>query len=244
MEMVWVVASGKGGTGKTTLVANLGVALAKEGYRVLLVDLDLGLRCLDLCLGMDDRVLFDVMDVLDGVCRPEDAILQHPTIETLFLLPAAQNRSPEDFDGQRLKTLCSCLIHEYEMILLDCPPGLDPIPAQAALSACRGLVVITPDPASLRDADRMAGEMFAAGVPETYLVINRFRTDFMQKQFIPTAQEIAATLGLPLLGTVPADDAVEAATLCGEPVVIHQPDSPAARILIAMAGRLPGKELV
>ena len=244
MKKVWVVASGKGGTGKSTIVANLGVALATEGHRVLLIDLNIGLRCLDLCLGLDDRVLFDVMDVLDGTCRARDAMLTHPTLASLFLMPAAQNRSTEDFDGQRLQALCSSLDDEFDMILLDCPPGLEPIPTRAAMSARRGLVVTTADPAAIRDADRIAAEFSAAGITETYLVVNRFRTDFLQQQIGFSAQEIAGSLGLPLLGTIPEDEAVGAAVLCSMPVVLRQADSPAARIFIAMARRLPGKELL
>ena len=244
MEKVWVVASGKGGTGKSTVVANLGAALAAEGRRVLLVDLNVGLRCLDLCLGMDDRVLFDIMDVLEGTCRARDAILPYPGIAPLFLLPAAQNRLASDFDGQRLQTLCAVLSKEYDLILLDCPPGLDPIPSCAAMTADRGLVVTTPDPAAIRDADRMATEFSAAGVKELYLVVNRFRTDFLQKQLVSSASGIAEALGVTLLGTVPEDEAVGEATMCGVPVVIRQSDSPAARIFAAMARRMPGKELL
>jgi septum site-determining protein MinD len=244
MEKVWVVASGKGGTGKSTLVANLGAALAVEGHRVLLVDLNVGLRCLDLCLGLDDRVLFDVMDVLEGSCRSRDAILAHPTLASLFLMPAAQNRSTGNFDGQRLQALCGSLAKDFDMIILDCPPGLEPIPARAAIAAWRGMIVTTADPAAIRDADRMAAEFSAAGVLETYLVVNRFRTDFLHKQMVASAQEIAASLGLPLFGTIPEDEAVGAATLCGVPVVIRQKDSPAARIFTAMARRMPGKELL
>lgn len=244
MENVWVVASGKGGTGKSTLVVNLGAALAAEGRRVLLVDLNVGLRCLDLCLGMDDRVLFHLMDVLEGTCRIRDAILTHPTVDSLFLMPAAQNQLTENFDGQRLKTLCDNLSPQFDLIILDCPPGLDPIASRAALAAFRGLVVTTPDHAAIRDADRMAAAFSAAGVMETYLVVNRFRTDFLQKKIISSAQDIAGSLGLPLLGTIPEDEAVGVSTMCGVPVVIHQADSPAARIFSAIARRLPGKELL
>ena len=244
MEKVWVVASGKGGTGKSTLVVNLGAALAAEGYKILLVDLNVGLRCLDLCLGLDDRVLFDVMDVLEGVCRAKDAILPYPAIDSLFLMPAAQSRETKGFDGHRLKAMCESLTNEFDMIFLDCPPGLDSIPAQAAMAAFRGIVVTTMDPAAVRDADRMAAEFSAAGVAETYLVVNRFRNDFFQKQIVPSSQVIAGSLGLPLLGTIPEDEVVGAATLLGIPAVIHQSDSPAARVFSAMAGRMPGKELL
>lgn len=244
MKKVWIVASGKGGTGKSTLTANLGAALATAGHKTLLIDLDVGLRCLDICLGLDDRVLFDGMDVLEGNCRPRDAILAHPILPSLFLLPTAQNRRPKDFDAQRLEAVCSRLVEEYDVILLDCPPGLEPIPACAAQSAFRGLIVATPEPTAIRDADRVAAEFAAAGVAESYLVVNRFRPDYEIKGLAQPPAEIAVSLGLPLLGAVPEDEAVMAATLSGVPVVLRQPDSPAARIFTALAGRLPGKDLL
>jgi septum site-determining protein MinD len=195
MKKVWVVASGKGGTGKSTLTANLGAALATAGHKTLLIDLDVGLRCLDLCLGLDDRVLFDGMDVLEGNCRPLDAILAYPTLPSLFLLPTAQNRRPKDFDAQRLETVCARLAEEYDVILLDCPPGLEPIPARAAKSAFRGLIVATPEPAAIRDADRVAAEFAAAGVAESYLVLNRFRPEYESKGLAQPPTEIAVSLG-------------------------------------------------
>ena len=242
MDKVWLIASGKGGTGKSSLAVNWGTLMAVGGRRVLLVDLNIGLRCLDLCLGMDDRVLFDVLDVLDGFCRPSDAVLAHPSIDSLFLMPAAQNRSPAELDGARLQTLCSKLSSEYDLIVFDCPPGLEPIPVQAARAAGRGMIVTTPDPASVRDADRMAAELSSAGLTELYLVVNRFRPDFLQNKQIVNAHEIAETIGLPLLGCIPEDISLASATLCAEPVVIKEPQSLSAKAFKAMVRGLPGKE--
>ena len=242
MEKVWLIASGKGGTGKSSLAVNLGIALASAGRRVLLVDLSIGLRCLDLFLGVEDRVLFDVMDVLDGTCRPCDAILKQPEIPLLSLLPAAQNRSAEELDGKRLRELCGILASEYDLIILDCPPGLEPVLPKAALAAGQGIIVVTSDPVSLRDADRVAAELVANGINGLYLVINRFRADFLQQQLIPKAQEMAESIGLPLLGIIPEDVAASAATMCGKPVVIKKPDSPSAGAYAVIARRIPGKD--
>lgn len=244
MHKVWVVASGKGGTGKSSVVVNLGTALALEGLRVVLVDLSVGLRCLDLCLGLDDRVLFDLMDVLNGNCRPKDALLRHSAVETLWLLPSAQNRSVYDLNEKSLKALCSVLCEQFDVVLLDCPPGLEPIPVRAAAVAGRGIMVTTTDAAAIRDTDRIVAEFTARGLSENYLLINRFRSDFLLKHLTPSETEIADAVGIPLLGTIPEDEAVAVATLNCEPVLIRQPTSPAARMFTALARRLPGKDFL
>ena len=146
MDKVWLIASGKGGTGKSTLAVNLGAALAADGRRVLLIDLSIGLRCLDLCLGLADRVLFDVMDVLDGNCRPDEAVLRHPTISGLFLLPAAQTRRSAELDGSRLHELCGILAKDFDLIFLDCPPGIEPVLGQATRASAQGILVTTQNP--------------------------------------------------------------------------------------------------
>jgi septum site-determining protein MinD len=242
MGQIWLVASGKGGTGKSSLVVNVGSALAVEGFRVLLVDLSLGLRCLDLCLGMDDRVLFDLMDVMEGSCRPSDAILRYPKLESLWLLPAAQNRSMKELDEKRLRSLCVCLSADYDYILLDCPPGLEPIPVCAASVAGRGILVTTTEAAAIRDTDRAVAEFSAQGLTDVCLVINRFRSDYLTHKIIPSGAEISDSLGLPLLGTVPEDEAVSLSTLSNEPVVLRQPAAPSAKAYSAMARRLTGKD--
>ncbi len=244
MHKVWVVASGKGGTGKSAVAVNLGAALAAEGLRVALVDLNVGLRCLDLCLGLDDRVLFDLMDVLDGKCRLQDALLRHSAYETLWLLPAAQNRSMNEVSVKSLKALCELLSKEFDLVLLDCPPGLEPIPVRAAAVAGRGILVTTTDAASIRDTERLVAEFAARGRAELYLVINRFRSDLAMKNLISTEAEIADAVGIPLLGTVPEDEAVLLANLSCEPVFIRQSAAPAARIFTALARRLPGKDFL
>ena len=242
MDKVWLIASGKGGTGKSTLAVNLGAVLATSGRRVLLVDLAIGLRCLDLCLGLADRVLFDVMDVMDGNCRPCEAILKHPEISGMSLLPAAQTRRSAEIDGIRLRELCGIMSADYDLIFLDCPPGIEPVLSQAAQAAGQGILVATQDPVALRDADRVSAELAAVGVTGNYLVLNRFRTDHAMKLQLPKAAELAEMVGLPLLGTVPEDSAVLAATLLGEAAYRLYPSSPAGVAYQTIARRIPGKE--
>jgi len=244
MHKVWVVASGKGGTGKSAVVVNLGTALAAEGLRVVLVDLNVGLRCLDLCLGLDDRVLFDLMDVLDGKCRLQDALLRRAANDTLWLLPAAQNRSMNDVSVKSLRALCELLSKEFDLVLLDCPSGLEPIPMRAAAVAGRGILVTTADAASIRDTERLVAEFAAKGLSELFLVVNRFRSDLAMKKLIPAETEIADAVGIPLLATIPEDEAVLLANLSCESVFARQSEVPAARIFTALARRLPGKDFL
>lgn len=242
MDKVWLIASGKGGTGKSTLTVNLGTALAATGRRILLVDLAIGLRCLDLCLGLADRVLFDIMDVLDGNCRPRDAILKHPNVPGLFLLPASQTRRSVDLDGTRLRSLCAMLSSDYDLILMDCPPGVEPVLGQAARAAGQSILVATQDPAALRDTDRVAVELSAEGLTRVYLVLNRFRIETVQKMQMPKAAELAEMVGIPLLGSVPEDSAVSNATLLGEIACAKFPDAPASVAYHTMARRIPWKD--
>ena len=242
MNNVWLIASGKGGTGKSSLAVNLGAISAAAGRRVALVDLAIGLRCLDLYLGLADRVLFDVMDVMEGNCLPGEALLKHPEISGLSLLPAAQNRREDELAGDRIRELCKFLSSEHDMVLLDCPPGLGRIVGQAAVAADRAILVATPEPAALRDADRVAAELMAAGVTETYLVINRFLPENVHKLAQPKAPDMAEIVGLPLLGTIPEDFAVTAAILQGTAVCRLQPESPASLAYQTIARRIPGKD--
>lgn len=244
MNRVWLVASGKGGTGKSSLVVNLGAALAMEGLRVIVVDLSIGLRCLDLCLGLDDRVLFDLMDVLSGHCRPRDAILKHSTVDNLYLMPAAQNRSMDEVDEKNLTALCRRLADAFDLVLLDCPPGLEPIPLRAAGVAGRGILVTTTEATAIRDTERLVAEFVAKGLTSLYLIINRHNSEHAKANLIPTEAEIADSVGIPLLGTIPEDEAVIMATLRCEPVLLRQASTPAGRMYSALARRLPGKDFL
>ena len=244
MNNVWMVASGKGGTGKSSLVVNLGAALAMEGLRVVVVDLSVGLRCLDLCLGLDDQVLFDLIDVLSGNCRPREAILKHSTIETLWLLPAAQNRSMDEITEKSLDALCRQLTEQFDIVLLDCPPGLEPIPQRASAVAGRAILVTTTEATAIRDTERLVTEFTAKGLTDLYLVVNRYCSEHLKSNLIPSETEIADSIGIPLLGTIPEDEAVTLATLRCEPMLIRQPSTPAGRVFIALARRLPGKDFL
>lgn len=228
MGEVWMIASGKGGTGKSTLTSNLGVLFALGGSRTVLVDLDLGLRCLDLYLGVADRVLYDVMDEMEGYCRTGEALIRHPQVQQLYLLPAAQNRTQEDVAAERLKRLCAVLAEQFDVIILDLPPGIGHLLPCAAAAASKAAVVVCDDPVALRDAERAAGAILAGGSPQIGLVLNRSRENGNGKKGSRT-EMIAETLGIPLWGIVPEDNEVLKSSTAGVPVAMTKTDSPAVK---------------
>jgi septum site-determining protein MinD len=188
--------------------------------------------------------LFDLIDVLSGNCRPRDAILKHSTIDNLWLLPAAQNRSMDELTEKSLDALCNQLAEQFDLVLLDCPPGLEPIPQRVSTVAGRAILVTTTEATAIRDTERLVAEFTANGLTDLYLVINRYCSEYLNKNLIPTETEIADSIGIPLLGTIPEDEAVTIATLRCEPVLIRQPATPAGRIFTALARRLPGKDFL
>jgi len=242
MKKVLAVASGKGGTGKTTAVANMGIGLAMLKYKVLVVDLDIGLRSLDLALGMENRVIYDLLDVLDGKCRVQEALLTHRNWPSLHLLPAAQNRIEKDFELNYLRALCADMTKVFDYIILDAPPGLGNIVLGALGAAERCLIISTPDPAALRDADRVAGEASQLGLEDVQLVVNKMRDRKNGEGCVPGLDEIGELMALPLLGVVPEDDRAIIASCKGEPVITVA-NSAAGKAWISIIERLFGKEV-
>lgn len=223
-----MVASGKGGTGKSTLTSNLGVLFALGGSRTVLVDLDLGLRCLDLYLGLEDRVLYDVMDEMEGYCRAGEALIRHPQVPQLHLLPAAQNRTQEDVSADRLKRLCLELAGRFDVVILDLPPGIGRLLPHASAIASKAALVVGDDPVTLRDAERAATAILSGGSPQLGLVLNRSRDGGNGKAASRT-EIIAEILGIPLWGIVPEDNDVMKSTTGGVPVAMTKTDSPVVK---------------
>ncbi|HIY99541.1 MAG TPA: septum site-determining protein MinD [Firmicutes bacterium] len=201
-----VVTSGKGGVGKTTVCCNLGVQLARRGYRVIVCDLDFGLNNADVVLGVENRALYDVLDAVEGRCRPKQALVAHPYYPTLFSL--SSNRVLERYvSPQAIRLVLESLSPQFDYILIDSPAGIEDGFHRAASCAEEALLVTTPHISALRDADRVAGILKSYRFSCVGLVVNLARRDRRRAEFL-SAEEIAATLRLPLIAALPEDDKV------------------------------------
>ena len=172
MSRIIVITSGKGGVGKTTATANLGMALAQLGYQVALIDADIGLRNLDLLLGLENRVIYTALEVLSGECRLEQALIKDKRQPSLTLLPAAQNRNKDSIDSDQMQYLVTLMSKQYDYILVDCPAGIESGFHNAIAPADEAIVVTTPEIAAVRDADRVIGLLEANNIKRISLLIN------------------------------------------------------------------------
>lgn len=236
MVHVLVVTSGKGGVGKTTITANLGVALARLGQKVVLIDADAGLRNLDLLLGLENRVIHTVRDVLEGFCRVDQALIRDPRWKNLALLPLARGRSRFRITREARQGLVAALAElDFDWICIDSPAGIDVGFATAIAAAKEALLITTPEITSLRDADRVAAILESQGRGLIQVLVNRIRPDQEQELGVKEVQE---ALGLEILGSIPEDSLVLSATNRGTPLVGLQALSPAGLALEQMARKL------
>ena len=220
---VIVITSGKGGVGKTTAVANIGISVARLGYRVVLIDADIGLRNLDLLLGLENRVLYTAMEVLDGKCRLDQALIRDKRWKNLALLPISKNRQRYNVDQQGITALVKSLQElGYQYIVIDCPAGIDVGFINAITPADEAIVVTTPEITAIRDADRVTGLLEANNIFNVKLLLNRVRLEIIQRNDIISVDDVQEILGIPLLGAVPEDSNVIVATNRGEPLVLRK----------------------
>ena len=220
---VIVITSGKGGVGKTTAVANVGISVARLGYRVVLIDADIGLRNLDLLLGLENRVLYTAMEVLDGKCRLDQALIRDKRWKNLALLPISKNRQRYNVDQQGITALVKSLQElGYQYIVIDCPAGIDVGFINAIITADEAIVVTTPEITAIRDADRVTGLLEANNIFNVKLLLNRVRIEIIQRNDIMSVDDVQEILGIPLLGAVPEDSNVIVATNRGEPLVLRK----------------------
>jgi septum site-determining protein MinD len=242
LGQILVVTSGKGGVGKTTTTANIGAALAALGHQVLLIDADIGLRNLDVVLGVENRIVYDLVQVIEGVCIPRKAMIRDKTFDNLHLIPAAQTRDKNAITGQQMRELCQRLKLEFDYILIDCPAGIEQGFRNAVEPADKAIVVTTPEVSAVRDADRVIGLIEAQGLPSPGLVLNRVRNHMVRSGDMMATEDVLSLLSVNLLGLVPEDERIIVSTNRGVPVV-HDQKSYAGEAFRRIAARLAGHEV-
>ena len=244
MSEVIVVTSGKGGVGKTTTTANIGTGLAKLGKKVVMIDTDTGLRNLDVVLGLENRIVYNLVDVVEGNCRIKQALITDKRCPKLYLLPTAQTRDKSAVTPEQMIKLLDELKSDpegFDYIILDCPAGIEQGFQNAIAGADRALVVTTPEVSAIRDADRIIGLLEANGFKQMDLIINRLRMDMVKRGDMMSADDVVDILAVPLIGIVPDDENVVIATNQGEPLVGS--DTPAGKAYRNVVDRVLGKEI-
>ena len=219
MSEVIVVTSGKGGVGKTTTSANVGTGLAKLDKKVVLIDTDIGLRNLDVVMGLENRIVYNLVDVVEGNCSPKQAMIKDKRYPNLYLLPSAQTRDKTSVTPEQMKKLVEELKEEFDYIILDCPAGIEQGFKNAIAGADRALVVTTPEVSAIRDADRIIGLLEANEMKRTDLIVNRIRMDMVKKGDMMSIDDVLEILAIDLIGAVPDDENIVIATNQGEPLV-------------------------
>jgi septum site-determining protein MinD len=237
-----VITSGKGGVGKTTTTANLGAALATMGQRVALVDADIGLRNLDVVMGLENRIVYDLVDVVEGFAKLKTALIKDKRFENLYLLPAAQTKDKNAVSPDQMRKLVSDLQQEFDFIFIDCPAGIEQGFRNAVAGASKAVVVCTPEVSSVRDADRIVGLLEAQELRQPLLIINRIRPAMVRRGDMMDIDDIIEILAIQLLGVVPDDDAIVVSTNRGEPAATNQ-NSRAGEAYRNIARRLMGEEV-
>lgn len=219
MGEVIVITSGKGGVGKTTTSANIGTGLAMQGKKVVVIDADIGLRNLDVVMGLENRIVFDIVDVVHGVCKTRQALIKDKRRPNLFLLPAAQTKDKSAINEQQMRDLCNELKEEFDYVIVDCPAGIEQGFKNAIAGADRALVVSTPEVSAVRDADRIIGLLEAAEIYDPMLIVNRIRMDMVRRGDMMNIEDMKDILAIDLIGVIPDDEAIVVSTNRGEPAV-------------------------
>ena len=231
MGEVIVITSGKGGVGKTTTTANIGIGLSSAGKKVLVIDTDLGLRNLDVVLGLENRIVYNLVDVIESKCRLKQAVIKDTRFENLYLLPSAQTKDKTSVSPEQMKKLIDELKDDYDFILLDGPSGIEQVVENAIAGAQR----------SIRDADRIIGLLESGGLRDIRLIINRLRPEMIARGDMMSVEDVTEILAIDLLGVIPDDESVVVATNQGEPVVGE--DSLAGKCYQNICRRLLGEEV-
>jgi septum site-determining protein MinD len=244
MGQVIVVTSGKGGVGKTTTTANLGTALAQQGNKVVLLDADIGLRNLDVVMGLENRIVYDLVDVIEGHARLKQALIKDKRIDNLYLLAAAQTREKKDISPKQMAELTEQLAREFDFVLLDCPAGIEDGFKNAIAGAQKAIIVCNPEVSSVRDADRVIGlwDAKAEDHSPAMLIVNRVRPKMVARGDMLEIDDMLEMLAVDLLGIVPEDEHIIVSTNRGEPAVYSR-ESKAGLAYQNIARRLMGEQV-
>ncbi|AFY68981.1 septum site-determining protein MinD [Thalassoporum mexicanum PCC 7367] len=243
MSRIIVVTSGKGGVGKTTTSANLGMALAKMGRKVVLVDADFGLRNLDLLLGLENRVVYTALEVIGRECKLDQALVKDKRQPNLSLLAAPQTRNKTSITAAHMKALVEVLGRYFDYVLIDCPAGIETGFQNAIAGAQEAIIVSTPEVSAVRDADRVIGLLEANRIKRLKLVITRMRHSMVQSNDMMSVEDILEILSVKLIGVIPEDEQVIVSTNRGEPLVLAEKSTLAGKAYENTAQRLEGKEV-
>lgn len=219
MSEVIVITSGKGGVGKTTTTANIGTGLAKLNKKVVLIDTDIGLRNLDVVMGLENRIIYNLVDVIEGTCRYKQALIKDKTYPNLYLIPSAQTKDKTSVTPEQMIKLVAELKEEFDYILLDCPAGIEQGFKNAIAAADRALVVTTPEVSAIRDADRIIGLLEAHNISKIDLIVNRIRMEMVKRGEMMSIDDVVEILAVDLIGAVPDDENIVISTNQGQPLV-------------------------
>jgi len=222
MGKVILMASGKGGTGKTVFTANVGAILAQRGHKVVLIDMDMGLRNLDLCLGLQDRVVYDIVDVLTGLCRIKQALVRDKRFESLHLMSAPPSSKLVDITPLHMQVLCKKLKSNFDYILIDAPAGIGDLVMMSAAGADSAVIITVPEHAAIRDSDILHTMLLQNGLTDVKYVLNKVRTDLITTGLVPRINEISRKLRPEMAGIIQYDDNIHIAANNGLPVVFKK----------------------
>lgn len=249
LGIVITITSGKGGVGKSTAVGNLAVGLANRGKKVVAIDFDIGLRNLDMILGLENRIVYDVIDVMEGKCNLNQALINDKKAKSLYFLPASQSKDKTILDKDKVKVLIEQLKNDFEYILIDSPAGIESGFEHAIFWADKALIVVTPEVSSVRDADRVIGIIDAKSDKakegkkvEKYLIINRIKQEMVKKGEMMSSDDVLHILGITLIGLVPEDEKIISATNSGEPVIYNK-NTKSAKAYEQICDRILGKDV-
>lgn len=241
MGEVIVITSGKGGVGKTTTSANLGTGLAMLDKKVIIIDTDIGLRNLDVVMGLENRIVYNLVDIIEGNCRIRQAFIKDKKYPNLFLLPSAQTRDKSSVKPEQMKKLIETLRDDFDYILLDCPAGIEQGFQNAIAGADRAIIVTTPEVSAVRDADRIIGLLDANEIYKQHLLVNKIRMDMVKKGDMMSIEDVVEILACDLIGIVPDDEHIVISTNQGETVVGS--NVPAGCAYMNICRRICGEEV-